>query len=105
MKKSFPRFLFWFAIFFILHFLVCTLLSRTVSRLVSENDPHNTPLILLLSLPLNLLSLPMRIIWFGFRTAHFSVWVVRAMQIFNSVIWGTVLGLVALFAKRTEQST
>jgi len=100
MRKRVPEFLVWFGIFSVLHFLVCTLLTWMVSRLLSENGHHLTPAIMLMTLPLNLLSLPMRFIWFGFQAAHYSEWVIRAAQIFNSVIWGAGLGLVALYAKR-----
>lgn len=100
MKNRLPQFLVWFAIFFVLHLSIYTILSRIVSRLVAENGSHLTPMVMLLSLPLNLLAMPMRVIWFGIRTVHFSIGAVRAMQIFNSVIWGTVLSLVVLFRKR-----
>jgi hypothetical protein len=103
MRKRLPEFLPWFGIFCVLHFLICTFLTWMVSRLYIQNGRHLTPMIMMSTLPLNLLSLPMRIICLGLRAAHFSEWIIRAMQILNSVIWGAGLGMVALNARRGRE--
>jgi hypothetical protein len=94
MKERHPEFLIWFVIISVMHFLLYQLLGLTVLNLVDG------PLPLVLIICLKGLSFPLGWFLHSGDTEQLSVGMLYIIEIFNSVIWGTVIAFVVSLVKK-----
>jgi hypothetical protein len=100
MKKKYSEFLIWFAIVSVLHFLVYELLAQTTVHFVLGDGPQSEPIIAIMVVCLKVLSFPLGLLLNSTQTEQLPVWSIYVLQMINSAIWGSVIGLVVSFLKR-----